>query len=87
MPIEVRGHAFAVRRGRLRFRESVFYDGRRVSRRRFVGGGTHRFRAVEAGREERYELDTAPEVPGRIKAIRRSSATLYRAGHGATRGR
>ena len=85
MSIEVRGHAFKVRRGRLRFREIVLYDGRQVSRRRFVGGGTHLFRAVEAGREERYELDTAPELPGRIKAIRRSSATIYRAGNGAER--
>ena len=76
--MQVRGHAFEVRRGRLRFWERVLYDGREVSRRRFVGGGTHHFWVVEAEREERYEIDTAPEHPGRIKAIRRSSATVYR---------
>ena len=78
MAIEVRGHAFEVRRSRLRLRECVHYDGRLVSRRRFVGGGTHHFWVVVAGRAERYEIDTAPELLGRIKAIRRSSGTIYR---------
>jgi hypothetical protein len=78
MAIEVWGHTFAVRRGRLRLWERVLYDGRQVSRRRFGGGGTHRFSVVEAGRPERYEIDTAPDQLGRIKAIRRSSATVYR---------
>ena len=61
MVIEIRGHTFEVRRGRLRVRECVLYDGNVVSRRRFVGGGTHHFWVNEAGREERYEIDTSPE--------------------------
>jgi hypothetical protein len=78
MTIEARGHLFAVRGGRLRLWERVFCDGRLVSRRRFVGGGTHQFWVNEAGRPERYEVDTAPRHHGRIKAIRRSSGTVYR---------
>jgi hypothetical protein len=80
VPIEVRGHTFEVRRNRLGWRERLFYDGRVVSHKR--RGGTHHFWVREAGRGERYEVDAARGYRGRIKAIRRSSGTVYRGDKG-----
>jgi len=77
MVVEVAEHRFEVRHGRFGLGDAVLYDGLAVAERRPFSERTVPFWVMEAGKEIRYEVDTAPQVPGRIAAIRRNGREVF----------
>jgi hypothetical protein len=70
------GHAFEVRIERLCWQQALRYDGRVVSKRRIMRGGTHVFWVMEGLAEIRYEVETQAGWRPRIIAVRRNGASL-----------
>ncbi len=79
MAVEVGGHRFEVRFGRVGLGEAVLYDGLAVAQRRPFSERTVPFWVMESGSEIRYEVDTSHEIPGRIAAIRRNGREVFAA--------
>jgi len=72
MIIECAGHQLRISRERLCWHEVLRYDGRVVSKRRFLRGGTHVFWVMENYRETRYEVETVSLWRARIGTVRRN---------------
>ena len=71
---EYKGHRIVVKNSTWTGLEQVFYDSRKVSRKRTWSGGTHLFTATENGEEVFYEVEI------RWKPLLSVSTTIRRNG-------